>query len=378
MAAPWGSPRLIGLGFLVWISIIAFDLLGPPLVKNASVMLGLIVGFIVSAACGYFEQSYVLISSTPRRTQLTSRTSRTIDNAPAATFLWVTRFPLSIRGELVLPYLAAFAVVLSEGVGNITATCEISRLPIEGPRYSSHVQGGLLSDAIWACLAGLATVPPSTTFSQNVSVIALSNNASRVAGYVCGVILLLAGIFSKIGALFVVAPASVIGGMTTFLFSSVCVAGLKILSGVHWSRRNRFIATASLSLGFAAICSPSWFSNFFTYSGPNTALRGFLDALTLIVEESYRACTFPFSILLFLPPLPALPPPSSTFSIPSHQLLRPSPALLELSSWTRRSFVRPRRPSQVDLPPFSLLSLLLSHLQPHTHPRCTNEQLSCI
>ncbi|GAA5839144.1 hypothetical protein JCM9279_002607 [Rhodotorula babjevae] len=268
MAAPWGSPRLIGLGFLVWISIIIFDLLGPPLVKNASVMLGLIVGFIVSAACGYFEQS-------------------TIDNAPAATFLWVTRFPLSIRGELVLPYLAAFAVVLSEGVGNITATCEISRLPIEGPRYSSHVQGGLLSDALWACLAGLATVPPSTTFSQNVSVIALSNNASRVAGYVCGVILLLAGVFSKIGALFVVAPASVIGGMTTFLFSSVCVAGLKILSGVHWSRRNRFIATASLSLGFAAICSPSWFSNFFTYSGPNTALRGFLDALTLIVEESY-------------------------------------------------------------------------------------------
>lgn len=80
MAAPYGSPRLIGLGFLVWISIIVsshsccpgrpgsradhlrspmqlIDLLGPPLLKNASVMLGLLVGIIVAAACGYFDTS---------------------------------------------------------------------------------------------------------------------------------------------------------------------------------------------------------------------------------------------------------------------------------------------------------------------------------
>ncbi|TNY24136.1 permease family-domain-containing protein [Rhodotorula diobovata] len=273
MAAPYGSPRLIGLGFLVWISIILIDLLGPPLLKNASVMLGLLVGIIVAAACGYFDTSV-------------------IDNAPAATFLWVRRFPLSVRGELVLPFLAAYLIVISEGIGNITATCEVSRLPVEGPRYASHIQGGLLSDALLSCLAGLGTVPPSTTFSQNCSVLQLSNNTSRVSGYVCGAILILAGVFSKFGAVFIAMPSSLIGGMTTFLFASVCVAGIKLLSGVHWSRRNRFIATASLSLGFAAICQPSWFSNFFTYSGSNHSLRGFLDALTLIVEESYLIALF--------------------------------------------------------------------------------------
>jgi hypothetical protein len=55
-------------------------------------------------------------------------------------------------------------------------------------------------------------------------------------------------------------PASVLGGMTTFLFGSVAVAGIRILAMVKWSRRTRFIATASLSPGFASVVQPEWFS----------------------------------------------------------------------------------------------------------------------
>ncbi|GAA5869543.1 hypothetical protein JCM8547_001519 [Rhodosporidiobolus lusitaniae] len=264
----YGSPRLIGLGFSVWISIILFDLLGPPLIKNLSTVLGLLVGIIISASTGYF-------------------TGSSITSAPVASFLWVKTFPLSVRGELILPFLASYLVVISEGIGNITATASASLLPIEGPDFASRIQGGLLSDTLWAALAGLATVPPSTTFSQNISIIALSNNASRLSGYTCAMWLFIMGIFAKFGAVFVAMPSSVIGGLTVFLFSSVAIAGLRILATVRWTRRARFIATAALSLGFSAIVSPDWFENFFTYSGSNHALRGFLDALTLIVSEGY-------------------------------------------------------------------------------------------
>lgn len=37
---------------------------------------------------------------------------------------------------------------------------------------------------------------------------------------------------------------------------------------------------------------PSWFGSFFTYEGDNHALRGFLDALTLVVEESFLITLF--------------------------------------------------------------------------------------
>lgn len=232
----WGSAPLIGLGFSVFVSIILFDLLGPPLVKNCSVFLGLVVGMAIAAGCGYFDGSI-------------------IRDAPSGTFLWTTTFPLSVRGELVLPFIAAYFVIISETIGNITATCDVSRLPIEGSEFSSRIQGGLLADTLFACIAGLATVPPLTT-SQNIGVVALSRNASRQSGYACALFLFLMGVISKFAAVFVAMPASVLGGMTTFLFGSIAVAGVRILAYVEWSRRARFIVTASLSLGFAAIVVP--------------------------------------------------------------------------------------------------------------------------
>ena len=43
---------------------------------------------------------------------------------------------------------------------------------------------------------------------------------------------------------------SVLGGMTTFLFASVCVSGIKVISIDGFSRRTRFILAVSLGLGF--------------------------------------------------------------------------------------------------------------------------------
>jgi uric acid-xanthine permease len=75
--------------------------------------------------------------------------------------------------------------------------------------------------------------------------------------------------------------------MTTFLFTAVAVSGIRILATCEFSRRNRFIMTCALSVGFGAILVPNWFSYFFTYSGPNKALAGFLDAITLLMEAGY-------------------------------------------------------------------------------------------
>ena len=74
---------------------------------------------------------------------------------------------------------------------------------------------------------------------------------------------------------------------TAIAFTAVAVSGIRILAICEFSRRNRFIMTCALSLGFGAILVPDWFSYFFTYSGPNKALAGFLDAITLLMEAGY-------------------------------------------------------------------------------------------
>lgn len=236
--------------------------------KSSSVFIGFLVGMIIAAACGYFN-------------------TEVIKKAPGATFLFVHTFKLSIRGQLVLPMMAAWSVIVAESVGTITASGQCSDLDIASPEFMTRVQGGMLADAISGTLANLFTSPPLTTFPQNAAVIALTRNASRQSGYCCAFILFMMGVISKIGAIFVAAPPAVIGGFTTFLFGSVSVSGVRIMAFAEWSRRERFIATAAFALGLASLVNKTWFSYIFTYNGPNTGLKGFLQAITLVVQEPY-------------------------------------------------------------------------------------------
>lgn len=126
-----------------------------------------------------------------------------------------------------------------------------------------------------------------STFAQNNGVIALTRCANRKAGYGACSFLIIMGIFSKFAAALVAIPAPVLGGLTTFLFSSVAVSGIRIISTVPFTRRNRFILTAALSLGFGAILVPNWFSFVFTYSGGNQAKQGFFNAIQLVLETGF-------------------------------------------------------------------------------------------
>lgn len=43
---------------------------------------------------------------------------------------------------------------------------------------------------------------------------------------------------------------------STFLFGAVAVSGIRIISTVPFTRRTRFVLTASMSVGFGAILVP--------------------------------------------------------------------------------------------------------------------------
>lgn len=272
-ALPWGSAEFLGLGFSVFLTIILCERFGSPIMKSTSVVFGLLVGCIIAASCGYFDRS-------------------SIDAAPAASFIWVKTFPLSIYGPLILPMLAVYLILMMESIGDITATCDVSRLQVDGPLFDSRIQGGVLADGMNGLLACLCTITPMSTFAQNNGVIALTRCANRRAGYAACFFLIVMGVFSKFAAALVAIPASVLGGMTTFLFSSVAVSGLRILSTVPFTRRTRFILAAAMSLGFGADLVPTWFSYVFTYTGDNKAKTGFLDAIVLVMETGFAITAF--------------------------------------------------------------------------------------
>lgn len=279
----WGSAEFIGLGFLVYVTIIISERFGSPIMKSCAVIIGLLVGCIVAAACGYFSHS-------------------SIDSAPAVTFLWVHTFKLKVYAPAVLPFLAVYIVLMMEAIGDITATSDVSRLEVEGELYDSRIQGGVLADGLNGMLAGLCTLPPVSVFAQNNGVISITKCANRKVGFWCAFFLVVMGVFAKFAAAIVAIPKAVLGGMTTFLFCSVAVSGIKIISTTEFTRRDRFVLTAALVPGLGATLVLDWFSGVFTYSGNNKSLSGFFDAIVLLMETGFAITGFIGVILNLLIP----------------------------------------------------------------------------
>lgn len=184
-----------------------------------------------------------------------------------------------------------------EAIGDITATCDVSRLQVDGQLFDSRIQGGVLADGLNGAIAGLCTITPMSTFAQNNGVIALTRCANRKAGYCCCLWLVLMGFLAKFAASLVSIPSPVLGGMTTFLFAAVAVSGMRIASTMPFTRRNRFILTAALALGYGATLRPEWFAYVFTYEGDNRALLGFFNAIVLVMETGFAVAAF---VALFL------------------------------------------------------------------------------
>ncbi|GAN08690.1 purine permease [Mucor ambiguus] len=267
-ALPWGSPQFLGLGFLVFATIVLIENLGSPFMKSSQIVIGLIVGLIVAAACGYVDHS-------------------TIDTAPPITFLWVKTFKITVYGPAVIPFLIVYLDNMLESIGDITASCDVSGVEVEGEPFQRRIQGGLLADGVNSFLAACMTISPLVTFAQNNGVVAMTRCANRIAGYCCCFFIFIYGVFGKISSVFLAIPSPVLGGMNAFLFASVTVSGIRILAYLDWTRRDRFIVTCSLALGLGVTLVPSWFTHVFSYSGDNEALQGFLSAIETIVDTGY-------------------------------------------------------------------------------------------
>merc|ERR1711939_542347 len=267
-ALPWGSAAYLGLGALSFLTILIVEFIGSPAMKSASIIIGLLVGCIVAAPLNFTSPA-------------------TINAAPAITFLWVDTFPLKVYGPAVLPMIAVYIALACEATGDITASSEASRQPVDGPLFDSRVQGGILADGINSCISGLMMNPPTSIFAQNNGVISITRCANRTAGYVCAAFLILFGILAKISGVFLAIPNSVLGGVTTFLFASVTTSGLKVISRAAFSRRDRIILAAALGLGGGVLLHPEFPEYLFTYEGDNQALRGFMDAIIIVLSTPF-------------------------------------------------------------------------------------------
>lgn len=282
---PWGSPEFIGLGFLSFISIILTELFGSPFLKNISIIVGLAVGCIVAGATGYIDGS-------------------SIKTAPAITFLWVHTFKIGVYPAALLPMFAVYVSLAMEAIGDITASAEVSRVAVHGLEFDSRIQGGILSDGLGGFVSALFTVTPLSVFAQNNGVISITRCANRTAGCWCCAFLILFGILGKISGVFLAIPNPVLGGVTTFMFATVAVSGLRVLSLTRFTRRDRFVLAAALSFGVADLLVPKIFTHLFdSVDNPSSGLQGLFDSITIILSTPFLSAGIVASVLNLILPI---------------------------------------------------------------------------
>ncbi|WP_339691270.1 nucleobase:cation symporter-2 family protein [Celeribacter baekdonensis] len=270
-----GKPLYLLMGSLVVAVILVMTFLGKPTLRISAIMIGLIVGTIVASFFGMVN--FGALSS-------------------AKLFALPIPFKYGIDFDigLFIPIAFLYLVTAIETSGDLTANSVISGQPVEGDLYMKRIKGGVLGDGVNSALAAVFNTFPNTTFSQNNGVIQMTGVASRHVGMYMGGFLVLLGLFPIIGTFFLIIPKPVLGGGTLVLFSTIAVAGIRILSSVEMTLRRVYIMAVSFGLALGVTLVPDatqHLPNFLkqVFAAPITLAGMSAIILSLAIPEDAKA-----------------------------------------------------------------------------------------
>lgn len=120
-------------------------------------------------------------------------------------------------------FLPVVFVLIAENVGHVKSVAAMT-----GKDYDPLIGRALLSDGIATTLAGLGGGSGTTTYAENIGVMAATKVYSTAAYWVAAATALLLSLSPKFGALIGTVPGGVLGGAGTVLYGMICILGARI------------------------------------------------------------------------------------------------------------------------------------------------------
>ena len=263
----FASLQNLALSGMVLLIIVILNRSKSPYLRMSSIIVGLVVGYVVSIFLGLIDFS--------RLGELR------FFSVPIP-----LRYGLGFSWSAFLPIVLLYVITAIETIGDTTATSAVSDEPVEGPLYMRRIRGAVLGDGVNSAIAAVFNTFPNTTFSQNNGVIQLTGVASRYVGYFIAGFLFLLGLFPVVGGIFQIMPQPVLGGATMIMFGSVAAAGIRIIASHAIDRRAMLIIAISLAMGLGITFVPEvldQFSPFFRNLFQSGIATGGLIAIVLNV-----------------------------------------------------------------------------------------------
>ncbi|MCQ2013192.1 MULTISPECIES: nucleobase:cation symporter-2 family protein [Clostridium] len=268
-ASDYGSMINIAIAAFVMIFTILLNHYGKGIISSASILIGMIVGYIICIPLGMIDFS-------------------TVKEASWISFPKIFQYGVDFNFKYVIPFIPAYLVTTIETVGCLKAISQVSGIEDDPKRIGK----GVLSDGVGSAIAGCLGTFPNTSFSQNVGIIPLTKVASRYVAIMAGILLVILGLLPKFAALINIMPQPVLGGVGIVMFGTVAAAGIQTLSSVKLTNKNLLVIATSIGLGLGVTFRPEilsslpeWMTMIFS-SGISTGTIVAL-VLNIILKEKY-------------------------------------------------------------------------------------------
>ncbi|MBA8814961.1 NCS2 family nucleobase:cation symporter-2 [Microbacterium halimionae] len=213
-------------------AVIIFGVLFRGFLGRISIFVGVAVGYVVAVIRGEVDYSKV----------------GEADWLGLPTF-HIADFASSGTWSVIAMFLPVVLVLIAENVGHVRGVATMTDASV-----NKSTGRALIADGLATTLAGTFGGSGTTTYGENIGVMAATRVYSTAAYWVAGAVAILLSLSPKIGEVFNSVPAGVLGGVTTALYGLIGIIGIKIWvdNRVDFSRPvNQYTAAVALVIAIA-------------------------------------------------------------------------------------------------------------------------------
>lgn len=229
----WPQDQWVALLVMTFTIVCAVAFKG--FISRIAVFLALIFGYVVS---WIFDKVFGQITSFDAAAgEVTTHFRTNFDNlASAAWFGFPPQTSMGADGKeivgihapsfsiaAILLVLPAVIALIAENTGHVKAVAEMTGHDLD-PVMGRAIAG----DGVGTMLASAVGGSPTTTYAENIGVMAATRVYSTAAYYVAALVAILFGLSPKFGALVSSVPGGVLGGITVVLYGMIGLLGAKI------------------------------------------------------------------------------------------------------------------------------------------------------
>ncbi len=229
------------LSIITLAAIAIVSVAGRGFISRISIFVGILVGYITAIITGDVHS----------------------DGIKAAKWIAMPSFTHpSFKMSAIVLFLPVVLVLIAENVGHVKAVAAMTNSNLD-----DQMGNALMADGLSTALAGMGGGSGTTTYAENIGVMAATKVYSTAAYWFAGIGAILLSLCPKFGAVLSATPAGVLGGAGVALYGMIGILGARIWieSHVDFNKpKNLIVAAAAVIIGISDL---SWTRGSYTFNG---------------------------------------------------------------------------------------------------------------